>query len=48
MPQERGDCVFVSGLPPNASEADIAEYFGAIGIVKVNYPVIDYGLLTIC
>lgn len=33
--EDRGDCVFVAGLPPSASEQDIAEFFGAIGIVKV-------------
>jgi RNA-binding protein FUS len=34
--EDRGDCVFVGGLPLSATEADIAEYFGAIGIVKID------------
>lgn len=33
--EERTDTVFVSGLPPMATEVDIAGYFGQIGIVKV-------------
>lgn len=32
---ERPDTVYVSGLPVEASVMDIAEHFGAIGIVKV-------------
>ena len=32
---ERSDCVFVAGLPTTASEQEIAEFFGSIGIVKV-------------
>jgi RNA recognition motif. (a.k.a. RRM, RBD, or RNP domain) len=28
------DMVYVSGLPPDATEADIAEHFGSIGVVK--------------
>ncbi|XP_021952650.2 RNA-binding protein cabeza isoform X6 [Folsomia candida] len=33
---ERSDTVFVGGLPPEASEEAIAEYFGSIGLVKID------------
>lgn len=29
------DTIFVSGMGPDVSEADIADHFGAIGIIKV-------------
>lgn len=29
------DTVFVSGMDPDANEEDIAEHFGAIGLIKV-------------
>lgn len=29
------DTVFVSGMGPDVSEIDIADHFGAIGIIKV-------------
>lgn len=28
------DEVFISGLPPDTTEQDIAEYFGQIGVIK--------------
>lgn len=28
------DMIYVSGLPPDATEAEIAEHFGSIGVVK--------------
>ncbi|KXZ53901.1 hypothetical protein GPECTOR_6g819 [Gonium pectorale] len=30
------DTIYVSGLPPNITEQDIAEYFGSIGIIKID------------
>jgi RNA-binding protein len=33
--EEVQDTVFVSGLPEDATEAQIAEYFGSIGVIKV-------------
>jgi RNA-binding protein FUS len=30
------DMVYVSGLPPGASENDLAEYFGSIGKIKLD------------
>lgn len=30
------DTIFVSGMPDNATEDDIKDHFGAIGIIKVN------------
>jgi len=52
---ERSDCVFVAGLPPSATEEEIAEYFGAIGIIKVstNQPIelnkiTDFTYFMIC
>lgn len=29
------DTIFVSGMPTNASEDDIKEHFGSIGVIKV-------------
>lgn len=29
------DTIFVSGMSPNTSEADIEQHFGSIGIIKV-------------
>lgn len=29
------DQIYVSGLPPGASERDLEEYFGSIGVIKV-------------
>lgn len=34
------DTIFVSGMNPQSTEEDIAEHFGAIGIIKVNFGVI--------
>lgn len=31
------DTIFVSGMDPQTSEDDIANHFGAIGIIKVNF-----------
>lgn len=31
------DTIFVSGMDPQTNEDDIANHFGAIGIIKVNY-----------
>lgn len=31
------DTIFVSGMNPQSSEEDIAEHFGAIGIIKVKF-----------
>lgn len=31
------DTVFVSGMDQDANEDDIAEHFGAIGLIKVNF-----------
>ena len=31
------DTIFVSGMNPNTSEGDIAQFFGAIGVIKVIY-----------
>lgn len=30
------DMVYVSGLPPNVTEDEVAEHFGSIGILKVD------------
>lgn len=30
------DTIFVSGMNPQTTEEDIANHFGAIGIIKVN------------
>ncbi|KAJ9534993.1 hypothetical protein QJQ45_029647, partial [Haematococcus lacustris] len=30
------DMVYVAGLPQNVTESDIAEYFGSIGVLKVD------------
>ena len=30
------DTVYVSGLPTNITEADVAEFFGSIGVIKLN------------
>lgn len=30
------DTIFVSGMNPQTTEDDIANHFGAIGIIKVN------------
>lgn len=30
------DTIFVSGMPTNASEDDIKEHFGSIGVIKVS------------
>jgi RNA-binding protein FUS len=30
------DTVYVSGLPTDISEKDIEEYFGSIGVIKLN------------
>lgn len=29
------DSVFVSGLPENVTEAELAQFFGSIGVIKV-------------
>lgn len=31
------DTVFVSGMDENLTEEDIAQHFGAIGVIKVGY-----------
>ena len=30
------DTVYIEGLPPNTTEASLAEYFGSIGIIKLD------------
>jgi RNA-binding protein FUS len=30
------DTVYVSGLPPDTTESSLAEYFGSIGIIKLD------------
>jgi RNA-binding protein FUS len=30
------DTVYVTGLPPNITEDDVAEYFGSIGVIKID------------
>lgn len=30
------DTVYVSGLPPDTTETSLAEYFGSIGIIKLD------------
>ena len=30
------DMVYVSGLPPNVTEDEVADHFGSIGILKVD------------
>lgn len=29
------DTIFISGMDPDANEEDIADHFGAIGLIKV-------------
>lgn len=31
------DTIFVQGMNPETSETEIADYFGAIGIIKVRF-----------
>lgn len=31
------DTVFISGMDPNLTEEDIAQHFGAIGVIKVRF-----------
>jgi RNA recognition motif-containing protein len=28
------DCVYITGLPSSITEADVAEFFGSIGVIK--------------
>jgi RNA-binding protein FUS len=30
------DTVYVTGLPPSTTESDLAEYFGSIGVIKID------------
>ena len=31
------DTIFVSGMPTNATEDDVKEHFGSIGVIKVSF-----------
>lgn len=35
-PGESSDTIFVSGLPATATEQDLAQFFGQIGVIKVS------------
>lgn len=41
------DTVFISGMDPNLTEEDIAQHFGAIGVIKVSNFLILRGLHSV-
>lgn len=36
VPEQQQDTVFVSGLPDDVTEEEIASHFGAIGLIKID------------
>lgn len=34
------DTIFVSCMPPHATEEDVKDHFGSIGVIKVKYPIV--------
>lgn len=41
------DTIFISGMDPETSEDDIAQHFGAIGVIKVIIEVFLFLFLTL-